>query len=195
MAYTTRQSLLKGILEQNEDAWRDFYNFYKPLSRIILRRRGLPESELDDLHQMVMVDLFKKGCVERYQKERGRFRVYLQKIIHNKCCDLMTRILKEKAKQEGLEEKLCLEWFEEEESQEQWEKVWQEFLNGKALEILRQEVSEQQYMIFDLYALQQLPVKDVSKILKVSENQVYLAKSRLTDRLVKIMQQLEDESL
>ena len=52
---------------------------------------------------------------------------------------------------------------------EQDEKEWKEFLMIKALEILRHEVSEQQYMLFDLYARQNRPVREVCQILGVSE--------------------------
>ncbi|MGN0866669.1 MAG: RNA polymerase sigma factor [Oligosphaeraceae bacterium] len=156
----------------------------------------LPSDAVDDVHQMVMLDLFSKGGLEHYDRERGRFRTYLSKIIHNKCCDLNEKYTKEKEKREKWSVHPAVGQAGEVQSQLQLqeEKEWQEFLEIKALELLRQEVSEQQYMIFELYVRQNLPVKEVSQILKVSENQVYLAKSRLGDKLAAILRQLRKES-
>ena len=137
-----------------------------------------------------MVELFQRGSVKKYQKERGHFRHYLKRIIHNKCCDFITLNAKEK----GMEAELQARCLQASQDPEQDEKEWKEFLMIKALEILRQEVSEQQYMLFDLYARQNRPVRVVCQILGVSENQVSLAKCHLTERLAKIVQQLQGEA-
>ncbi len=195
MAYTTRQSLLQGVLDEHEEAQKEFYNFYKPLTAHILEQFPLLSRDaVDDVHQMVMMDLFSKGSLGRYQRKKGRFRSYLCKIIRNKCYDLASKCDSEKKKQEGWGALAAREGELTTQLQLQEEKEWREFLEIKALEFLRQEVTEKQYMIFELYARQNRSVKEVCQILGVNENQVYLAKSRLTDKLAHILRQLQEES-
>ena len=97
--------MLKGVVENDDKAWKEFYLFYKPLTGIVMRRLGIHPSEddLNELHQRVMVELFQRGSVKKYQKERGRFRHYLKRIIHNKCCDFITLNAKEKGMEAELQ--------------------------------------------------------------------------------------------
>ena len=41
MSYTTRQSMLKGVVENDDKAWKEFYLFYKPLTGVVMRRLGI----------------------------------------------------------------------------------------------------------------------------------------------------------
>ncbi len=59
-----------------------------------------------------MVELFQRGRVKKYQKERGHFRHYLKRIIHNKCCDFITLNAKEKGMEAELQAR-CLQAFQE----------------------------------------------------------------------------------
>lgn len=33
--------MLKGVVENDDNAWKEFYLFYKPLTGIVMRRRGI----------------------------------------------------------------------------------------------------------------------------------------------------------
>ena len=61
--------MLKGVVENDDKAWKEFYLFYKPLTGIVMRRLGIHPSEddLNELHQRVMVELFQRGRVKKYQ--------------------------------------------------------------------------------------------------------------------------------
>ena len=65
--------MLKGVVENDDKAWKEFYLFYKPLTGIVMRRLGIHPSEddLNELNQRVMMELFQRGSVKKYQKERG----------------------------------------------------------------------------------------------------------------------------
>ena len=106
--------MLKGVVENDDKAWKEFYLFYKPLTGIVMRRLGIHPSEddLNELHQRVMVELFQRGSVKKYQKERGHIRHYLKRIIHNKCCDFITLNAKEKGMEAEFQAR-CLQAFQE----------------------------------------------------------------------------------
>ena len=71
---------------------------------------------------------------------------------------------------------------------------FEKLLRQAALEQLREELDERQFTAFDLYALQKRPVQEVAEIMKMTVNQVYLAKSRNTARLQEILESLRNEA-
>ena len=72
-----------------------------------------------------------------------------------------------------------------------WEAEWQKNLMAAALERVKRSVNARQFQMFDLYALQNWPVRDVARTLGVSAAQVYLAKHRISGLLKKEIKQLE----
>jgi RNA polymerase sigma-70 factor (ECF subfamily) len=60
-----------------------------------------------------------------------------------------------------------------------------------ALEHVKSQVNARQYQMFDLYVLQNWPVAEVARILRVSAAQVYLAKHRISRLLKKELAKLE----
>ena len=72
-----------------------------------------------------------------------------------------------------------------------WEEEWEKHLLTTALEQVKRKVSDRQFQIFDLYVLQNWPVRDVTRTLRVSAAQVYLAKHRVSALLKKEVKKLE----
>ena len=62
-----------------------------------------------------------------------------------------------------------------------------------ATQQVKRRVREEQYQLFDLYALKQWPVARISQTLGVSAAQIYLAKYRITRLLQKEISRLEKE--
>jgi RNA polymerase sigma-70 factor (ECF subfamily) len=60
-----------------------------------------------------------------------------------------------------------------------WDEEWRKNLVDAAIEIVKQQVAPKQFQIFDLAVLKDLPVHDVTKLLKVNSAQVYLARHRV----------------
>jgi len=72
-----------------------------------------------------------------------------------------------------------------------WEIEWERNLTAAASERVRQKVSAKQYQIFELYAMQGWPVREVSRLLNVSAGQVYLARHRVSRLLKKEIARLQ----
>ena len=58
MSYTTHYSIITGVRHQKDDAWERFYREYASLIRLHGMDCGVPEYELDDLVQNVMLKFF-----------------------------------------------------------------------------------------------------------------------------------------
>ena len=81
--YTTRQTLLSKIKHGDPTSWEEFYATYRPLAFLHGRRFGMNHQECEDLLQQVMFQFFKGVDRFEYRKSLGRFRSYLNTVIHN----------------------------------------------------------------------------------------------------------------
>jgi RNA polymerase sigma-70 factor (ECF subfamily) len=72
---------------------------------------------------------------------------------------------------------------------ETWTTQWRKMVLDKCMNRARQELDKKTFSAFELLALAELPVEKVADKLGMSENAVYIAKSRVLTRL----RQLEEE--
>jgi hypothetical protein len=72
-----------------------------------------------------------------------------------------------------------------------WDQEWARNLTTRALERVKRQVSGQQFQIFDLHVLQNLPVSDTARTLRVSAASVYMAKYCVGSLLKKELKKLE----
>ena len=72
-----------------------------------------------------------------------------------------------------------------------WEAEWQRNLLETAIERVNQQISPNQFQIFDLSILRALPMADVTALLKVNTAQVYLARHRVSALIKKEVRRLE----
>lgn len=64
-----------------------------------------------------------------------------------------------------------------------FEKEWHKVAMEDALDQIRREVDPQTFQAFDLYALKEQPASEVAKLLGMSRNAVYIAKTRILARV------------
>ena len=76
-----------------------------------------------------------------------------------------------------------------------WNEDWHQALLDMARSVVKRKVGLKQYRMFDLYVLQLMPLKKVSRPLGVNAAQVYMAKYRITKLLKKELPNLEEETL
>ena len=74
-----------------------------------------------------------------------------------------------------------------------WEDEWQTNLLSAAIDRVKNRVNEEHFQIFDLYVIQQLPVKQVAQMLGVNIGQIYLAKFRVSNMIKKEVRLLEEK--
>ncbi len=189
MAYTTRKTLLQGIHDNDEKSWEQFQEFYRPLIRICGHDYKLTDEEIKDLQQEVLIEVFRANVINHYDKEKGRFRDYLRTIIQRKIFgilrDRIPTLLEDGTFQENEE---SMERF--------WDKEWHAFILETAMDELKEQVSETSFLAYDLYVNQKLPPDKVAKMLSITPNQVYIARTRCVQQLKEIVEKLKaDDSM
>ena len=186
MTYTTRKSLLNGVHDGNEKAWLKFQEFYRPLMRLCGHDYNLTEEEIKDLQQEVLFEVFKTDVAGKYDRTKGRFRDYLRTIIHRKAFAIL--------KQRQAFEDNDAYWQEFQQSMEaRWEEEWREFILENANDELKENVTEKNFMAYDLCVNKNLPPEKVAEILQINKNQVYIAKSRCLQMLKDIVDRLKND--
>lgn len=189
MAFTTRGSLLSAVRRGDEVGWDEFYVMYKPL--ILLRGgdRRLNQTEKEELVQLVMLSFFNTSKTFRYDKSQGRFRDYFRRIIDHKSYDIMQK------RQDGTVSIESDDFGIEElpaETEDLWENEWRELVLAQAFEELKLKCEPTTLQSYDYFVRQELPAKEVAKLLDIKPNAVYQHKARVEEMLREIIKQLDD---
>ena len=182
MAYTTDQSLLLAIRQGDEVSWQSFYDTYRPLILYCSRNRLYPD-EREDLVQLVMLKLFNSGNYFNYDPARGKFRDYLGRIIHNAIVDIWRK--------RPMETTVYIIPEEDFNSFEvQWLRDWQDYLFTRATDLLKEQVPEISWQIFDFCVMQNVPVKEVAGLLNIPAGKVYKVREKCSTILQEIIREL-----
>lgn len=75
-----------------------------------------------------------------------------------------------------------------------WETEWKQNLMEAALARVSKKVSARQYLIYDLFALKQVPLRKVTESLQINAAQVYLAKHRVGRLVRQELQRLDRQA-
>lgn len=184
MAYTTRKEMLEAVARGDDTAWNKFYEFYKPLVLLRARDMALKPHETEELCQNVLLAVFQKNVIGLYNAEAGKFRSYFRQVITNCAIDI---IRSRPGKRTPVPQNIP------DNEQSLFEDEWREFVLDKAKAEVRQNCSPDTYMAYELYAERGLPIGEVAKMLKMSESQIYQAKTRTLKRIQAAVQRFSHE--
>ncbi|MCI0539597.1 MAG: sigma-70 family RNA polymerase sigma factor [Verrucomicrobiales bacterium] len=202
-AIPTRRSLLSKIKNwENHESWQDFYNTYRNLVYSVARTAGLTDAEAQDVVQDTFLQVAKNIPKFHYDPAVGLFKSWLLKTtrwhITNqfrkrpKACESMHRD-SGSGRLTPMAERVpdprgCV-------LDEQYEEAWKRNLRDAALDRVKSQVKDRQYQAFFLHAVKGRPVKEITSLLGVTPNQVYLAKLRISRLIAREVKRLESEVL
>lgn len=184
----TRRSLLSRLRDWNDDrSWQEFFDTYWKLIYWAAAQAGLNDGAAQDVVQEVVLAVARRMPDFRYDPAVGSFKNWLLQITRRKINDHFrrqyrdARIVQPRAATEsataGLEN---IPDPAGAELERRWDAEWERNLMDAALRRVKARVDPRQYQIFDCHVVKGWPVKDVVAALGVTENQVYLAKSRVS---------------
>lgn len=185
--HTTRPSLLQRLrIPGDEESWREFVGLYQPLLARYARRRGLNTNDAEEVAQSCMEKLSRTMRTFQYSRDRGSFKNYLLVMVTHAIANAArghrmlragTDVLDNLQKSKSASEEL-------------WDNHWLHEHLKHALDRLDAEFSGTTIAAFKLYALKEWPVEKVCSALGMTPNQVYLAKSRVTSRLRRALEEM-----
>ena len=185
----TRPSLLVRIRDARDDAaWREFVEIYAPLVHAYARSRGLQDADAADVAQDVLQAVSSHAGRFDYQPSRGTFRGWLFQVTLNKLRRASTR-RKGKAIGTGdtrVQEQLIETPASDEEEEKAWDEhhAWRLFL--WAAERAKVDFRERTWQAFWRTAVEQQPVPQVARDLRITPGAVHIARCRVIARIKEI---------
>ena len=167
------------IDKSDQEGWRRFVDIYDPLIYRYARLRGLGHEDAREVVQECMTLLVRKGCDVDHEHEPQRFKAWLRRVAANKTKDMFKRRRPLHALPDG---------FDQEEKRnrsvhELWEEQWKRKHLRSFLKRILAQVSDTTRHAFLLYVVSGWPPEEVAETLSISTDQVYAARSRITQQL------------
>ena len=184
---TTSKTLLEKIASGDEIGWDEFFNRYAPVVKAVAQYKGLTSNDAEDVCQQVMLQFFNQSKTFKFDPDLAHFRTYFGKIVNTKIADFFRK------KKDLLSDDELPAIPIEPETENFFMDEWRKMLLQEAQAQLKLRVAPETFQAYELYAVQNRPVKKVAEYLDCSENQVYQAKKRSFKMIQEIILELNSQ--
>jgi RNA polymerase sigma factor (sigma-70 family) len=191
----THATLLDRIRDADDAvAWEEFWTRYWRAIFHFAKCQGCSEHTAEEVVQDVMLSVFEKRAVFRYDPAKGRFRDWLGGVVRNVVLKRRGKPA-ERVRAVGGEDDPAMHSVQETQisAEEAWERAFEETLLNVLLDVVRQEVHPATYQAFEFVVLQNGSAADAAMLTGLSRNAVYLAKKRVLERLQELGESYRDE--
>ncbi len=188
MTIETSRSLL-GLLSQqdSEDSWQLFVAIYRPFILKCLAARHVPASDVDDLCQETLAQVFQGLCRFQHNGRPGAFRNWLVTIISQRVWTYFQNAERRRAVTRAARHSASINFHScQNELDQRWQREHDRHLVEKLLELVRCEFSATSWQAFRLVVLEGTTPTEAAEQLAISVNAVLIAKSRILGRLKQI---------
>lgn len=200
----TRATLIARLKNwQDQASWQDFFDTYWKLIYGLARKFGLNDEDAQDVVQETMVSVANHMPNFKYDPQIGSFKSWLRTLIRWRIMDHIRKrgaavTVPIQGETETGEEPSGVKDLADTGSQtieQAYEQEWQKNLLDAAVAKVKRKLDPQRYQIFDFYVNKEWPPEKVAATFKISVDQVYLAKHRITEMIKTEAKRLESEML
>jgi len=197
----TRESLLGRLKDWKDDeSWREFFGIYRKLIFSLAIKSGLSAQEAEEVVQETIISVAKTIQDFDYDPGRCSFKSWLRLLAQRRIADFFRKRSREQmvgfSQADQTDRTPAIERIPDPNAaslEAAWEEEWQAELLSAAMARVKNQVSAEQYQMFDFYALKKMPVEKVAKALGANTAQIYLARHRITKLLKKEIARLEEK--
>ena len=216
----TRRSLLTRLRDAGDQTgWQQFFETYWKLLYRVACKSGLTEAEAQDAVQETIITVARQMPGFRYEPGRCSFKGWLLMLTRQRIAHQFRKRNKPGGDAHRVHAGAASHgsgqgWAGETPAllsagpatvdqlpdvsdtglEAIWDEEWRQHLFSAALEQVKRQVSDRQFQIFDLHALQNWSVREVARTLRVSAAQVYLARHRISSLLKREVRKLEERA-
>jgi RNA polymerase sigma-70 factor (ECF subfamily) len=204
----TRYSLINRLKDwQDSASWQEFFDSYWELIYNVARKAGLTDAEAQEVVQETVVGVAKQIGEFKADPARGSFKAWLMRQTRWRIADQFRQRQRSGRAQPTSQLEMPRSPTMDEADRTDtlhripdpggvalesvWDEEWARNLTTRALERVKCRVSGQQFQIFDLHVIQNLPVSETARTLRVNAASVYMAKYRVGALLKKELRKLE----
>jgi RNA polymerase sigma-70 factor (ECF subfamily) len=197
----TRVTLIHRLKDwQDQASWQDFFDTYWKLIYQVSIKGGLTNAEAEDVVQQTMISVAKHIPNFKYDPAIGSFKGWMLNMTRWRMADQIRKRSPanlEPGSQvefgDALPQSLEAGDYADPELEKLWDDEWERNLLAAAITKARRRIDPRQYQIFDCYVNKEWPPERVAKTFNISINQVYIAKSRVTDLIKEEAARLQRE--
>lgn len=164
-------------------AERRFVERYGLMVRGIAKAARLGDHDVEDVVQETMIAAVQALRQQSYDRERGRFKVWLKGVLFHKIAHARRRSSRPSASAGELPGLADPAAGPEAQVEEAFEREWMKALYEEAAVLVRNEVEPQTWQAFDLVANRGWSPAEVARLLGIRRSAVDNAKSRVLQRL------------
>jgi RNA polymerase sigma-70 factor (ECF subfamily) len=181
---TTTQILDELISSGDAPAWEVFFEHFRPVIVNFGRKIGLSVADAEDAAQESLMTFLQSFRAGKYERDKGKLSSWLFGISKRVILKSRSRIPLEKLIVDKDTGTSFWDLIQDDWNLNQiWESQWQQVVLKRCLDQVRREFDSKTLKAFELYALTQHDIKEVTKQLGMSRNSVYISKSRVLSRL------------
>ena len=172
-------------------AWEEFDTRYRPVLIGFARNLGLDDADAADVAQETLTRFLEQYRDGRYQRERGRLGAWLVGIARYRILDLRRKHGRRALRGESA----MIDLDDEKGMTEVWEGERRKAVLRQAMDRLRSgsRTDEKTIRAFEMLFVHGMNPQAVADELEMSVQGVYVAKSRIAERLQKLVTQIEQE--
>ena len=190
----TRDSLLVQVRSPgNREAWDQFVQIYRPVIYRLARSRGLQDADAQDLAQQVLIAVASAIATWEKSDEQIRFRHWLRRVARNAIVNALSRRPFDRAVG-GSSAQTFLEdqHGDSPQSDAEIELEYRRELYLRAARQVRVDVEPETWRAFELTVIQEMNMDEAALALNKSIGAIYVARSRIMQRLREIIRELEE---
>ena len=190
----TRHSLLLQIRDpSNQRAWQDFTEIYRPLVYRIARLRGLQHADADDLAQQILLSV--AGAIPGWEPDSGRarFRTWLKRVADNAIINALTRRKPDQASgRTSMLQALDDQPINDEPATDLLDFEYRREVFRWAAKEIQGEFHPETWQAFWQTSVEESTVNEVAQRLGKTRGAIYVARSRVIQRLQAKIQEFDD---
>jgi RNA polymerase sigma-70 factor (ECF subfamily) len=193
----TSASLLARLHDRDDQAaWQRLVDLYAPLIQHWLHRASLQPSDVEDLSQDVLAVVIRKVVQFEHDGRPGSFRAWLKAITVNRLRDYWrSRGTHGQASGDSAVARLLEELQDPDSSISRiWDQDHDQYILRRLLELIEPAFKPTTWQAFCRHVLNGEAVDAVAQALNLSPNAVFIAKSRVLQRLREEARGLIDDS-
>jgi RNA polymerase sigma-70 factor (ECF subfamily) len=171
--------------DRRGEAWKDLTELYRPLIVGWLNRQGVPASDLEDLSQDILVSVVKHLPGFQHSGRRGAFRSWLRTIVCNRTTDYWRASDAGTQASGGSSATVALQQLADPQSDlnRQWDEEHDRYVLSCLLDLVDEEFEPTTVRAFRRLALDGVSGAEAAQELGMSVAAVYVAKSRVLQRI------------
>ena len=191
---TTRRSLIVRLQgDDDEAAWEEFVAIYRPVIVRTAINQGLQPTDAEDLAQQVLMSVSRSIPQWESDPERARFRTWLGKIVRNAAINALTRRRHDQGIGGSDAMRRAQQQSEMDRSLHELDHQWRQEAFRWAADQVRDSFQPETWSAFWMTAIEGLPADVVARQTGKSVGAVYVAKSRVMQRLQEKVAELDQQ--